>query len=67
MVERPLEHAGRSARSIQAKNGHSFEACCPGPSGRRFSSRELSIGVSVKLTSMETMMAKAMVQPNWFT
>ena len=29
--------------------------------------RELSIGVRVKLMSMETRMEKAMVQPNWLT
>ena len=34
---------------------------------RAVSSRELSIGVSVKLTSIETMIANAIVQPNWFT
>ena len=31
-----------------------------------FSSRALSVGVSVNATSMETMIDIAIVQPNWF-
>jgi hypothetical protein len=37
------------------------------PAGVARSRRELSMGVRVKLTSMETMIANAIVQPNWFT
>ena len=33
----------------------------------RRSIRELSIGVSVKLTSIDTMIENAIVQPNWLT
>ena len=54
-------------REVQAKNGQSFPPWPALPGGERVSRRELSIGVSVKLTSMETRMAKAMVQPNWLT
>jgi hypothetical protein len=52
---------------MRAKKGHSFSSCSLDPSGGRRSSRELSIGVRVKLTSMETRMENAIVQPNWFT
>ena len=48
------------------KKGDSFEPW-PTPLPPRRSSRELSIGVSVKLTSIETRIANAIVQPNWFT
>ena len=54
-------------REIQAKKGHSFVPCAGPPAGARLSRRELSIGVRVKLTSIETRMAKAIVQPNWLT
>ena len=37
---------------------------CPRRRRRDLSNRELSIGVSVKLTSIETRIANAIVQPN---
>jgi hypothetical protein len=39
---------------------------CP-PCAHGFRKRELSIGVSVKLISIETRIENAIVQPNWFT
>jgi hypothetical protein len=37
------------------------------PSVAALRKRELSMGVRVKLISIETRIEKAMVQPNWFT
>ena len=39
-------------------------SCCPLPPSDSFRNRELSIGVSVKLTSIDTRIANAIVQPN---
>ena len=53
--------------SIQVKNFQSFEPWLPRLPSEARSMRELSIGVSVKLTSIDTRMANAMVQPNSLT
>ncbi len=49
--------------SSQWKNPPSFVFRSAAPS-ESFRKRELSIGVSVKLTSIDTMIANAIVQPN---
>ena len=48
------------------KNGASFESCASVPCFLTFSQRADSIGVSVKLTSSDTMIANAIVRPKLF-
>ncbi len=68
MRERPVQHA-RVHASIGRNNRASFDADpsppCPDPAGR-LSQRADSIGVRVKLTSSDTMMANAIVRPKLF-
>jgi hypothetical protein len=57
------QFTGAYQMSSQWKNPPSFVFRSAAPS-ESFRKRELSIGVSVKLTSIDTMMANAIVQPN---
>ncbi len=52
-------------RAVHSKKGQPF--VLRPPSSCFFRKRELSMGVRVKLMSMETRMEKAMVQPNSLT
>ena len=67
MVHRPLEQPRVEARRARGTPCESFDdRAGPSPWRFTFSQRADSIGVSVKLTSSDTMIANAIVRPKLF-